>query len=51
MTENEIELIRLIRDCQDQAKALEVAIETTISYLKQLESSATPISSDPQECA
>lgn len=39
MTDNEIELIRLIRDCQDQAKALEVAIETTISYLKQLESS------------
>jgi hypothetical protein len=39
MTEQECELITIIRECHDQVKALEVAVETIISYLQQLESS------------
>ena len=49
MTDLEKELVSLIRGCQDQAKALEIAIETTISFLKQLESSETASAVCPRE--
>jgi hypothetical protein len=43
MTENEMELIEIIREHQHPEIALITAIETTILYLKQLESSLRPI--------
>lgn len=42
MTENEIELINLIREHKHPEKALITAIETTLDFAKQLQSSATP---------
>lgn len=35
MTENEIKLIKLIRECNDPAKALVVATQTILLYLMQ----------------
>ena len=35
MTENDIKLITMIRECNDPAKALVVAIQTILMFLKQ----------------
>ncbi len=39
MTENEMELIRIIRENDNPEKALVTAVETILLYLKQRESS------------
>lgn len=49
MTDNEKKLINLIRDHKHPEEALITAIETILDYLKQLQSSATPILVDSQE--
>ena len=46
MTDNEIELINLIREHKHPEKALITAIETTLDFVKQLQSSATPFVAD-----
>ena len=38
MTKNEIELLNLIRESNDPAQALNIAIEIIIKYLEQHES-------------
>ena len=35
MTDNELQLINLIRDCDNQEEAIITAVETILSYLKQ----------------
>ena len=42
MTENEKELLYIIRTHDDPEKALEIATQIIISYLKQSESSQEP---------
>ena len=42
MTDNELELLNLIRNNDNPEKALVTAIETIISYLKQFESFEEP---------
>jgi hypothetical protein len=39
MTENEMELIRIIRENDNPEQALTMAVETILTYLKQHESS------------
>ena len=51
MTENEIELINIIRNHKHPERALMIAIKTTILYLGQLESSAKQVVADLQELA
>lgn len=48
MTNNEIELLNLIRESDDPTQALNVAIEIIISYLKQPESFEVPSPVCPQ---
>lgn len=51
MTENEIELINLVREHKYPEKAITTAIETTLDFVKQLQSSATPFVAGSQEHA
>ena len=51
MTENEINLLNLIREHKYPEQALMTAIETTIYFLRQLESSVTPFAADSRELA
>lgn len=48
MTENEIKLINIIREHKHPEKALVTAIETTLLYLEQLQSSVKPFVADSQ---
>ena len=48
MTENETVLINLIREHKHPEQALITAIETTLAFLRQLQSSATPFVADSQ---
>jgi hypothetical protein len=38
MTNNEIELLNIIRESENPAQAIEIAIDIILSYLEQLES-------------
>ena len=49
MTENEKELIRLIRENDNPGQALMAAATIILGYLKQLESSEEPVAADLQE--
>lgn len=51
MTENEMELINIVREQDDPVQALRVAIETILSYLKQRGSYSTPFPVAPRERA
>ena len=51
MTDNEKELIKLIRENDDPGQALMTATVIISNYLKQHESSATQESADLQELA
>lgn len=51
MTENEIELINLVREHKHPEKAITAAIETTLDFVKQLQSSTTPFVADSLEHA
>ena len=51
MTDNEIKLIKLIRDYKHPDKALIIALHTICWYLKQSQSFATPSVADSQELA
>lgn len=51
MTKNEMELINIIRTHKHPKQALMTAIETTLNYLRQLESSVKPIAADFRELA
>ena len=44
MTENELELIKLIRENDNPEQALATAVETILSFLEQHESSQVPCS-------
>ncbi len=49
MTENEIELINIVREHDNPVRAMMVAIKIIISYLMQHESSPRPYSADLRE--
>ena len=49
MTKNEILLINIIREHKHPKQALITAIETTVLYLEQLQSSAKPFVADSLE--
>ena len=51
MTENERELIEMIRGSEDPGKALTVAVEIILLYLEQHGSSREQDSADPREPA
>lgn len=51
MTENEIQLINIIREHKHPEQALITAIETTLLFLGQLQSSAKQVVADFQEPA
>ena len=51
MSENELELLHMIRDHPDPEKALEVAIQVILKFLEQDESSQEPPSACFQESA
>lgn len=51
MTENEIKLINIIRNHKHPEQALMTAIETTLLYLRQLESFVKPVAADFRELA
>lgn len=51
MTENERELIKIIRESDDPEKALFTAVETIILYLKHHGSSQEQVVADLQELA
>lgn len=51
MTENEYELIRIIRENDNSEIALVTAVETILSYLKQHESSQEQAAADLRELA
>ena len=51
MTDNEIKLIKMIRDQKHPDKAMAIAIRIICWYLTQLESSATPSVVDSRELA
>lgn len=51
MTENELELIRIIRQSEQPGKALMTAANILIGFLKQLESSEEPAAASLQEHA
>ncbi len=38
MTNNEIELLNIIRESENPSQAIEIAIDIILSYLEQLES-------------
>ena len=48
LNENEIQLINIIREHKHPEQALITAIETTVLYLEQLQSSAKPFVADSQ---
>ena len=48
MTENEIELLNIIRDHKHPEQALITAIEATLNFLEQPLSSAKPFVADSQ---
>jgi hypothetical protein len=49
MTENQKELIKLIRESQNPEESILTALMCIIDYLKQPESSEVPSSACPQE--
>ena len=49
MTENEIELINIVREQDNPVQALMIAIKIIVSYLMQHGSSPTPSSVDLRE--
>lgn len=49
MTDNEIDLISIIRDHKHPEQALITAIETTLLYLTQHESFVEPVAADSRE--
>lgn len=51
MTENEIKLIKIVREQDNPGKALIIAINIILSYLKQHESYPKPFSVAPRERA
>lgn len=51
MTDNEIELINIIREHKHPEEALLTSIETTLNFLRQLQSSVKPLVADSQEHA
>jgi hypothetical protein len=51
MTNNEVRLINIIRDHNHPEQALITAIETTLLYLTQLESSVRQVVADSRELA
>ena len=51
MTDNEIELIRMIRTNKDPEQALLTATSIILDYLKQHESCQAPTVASPQESA
>ena len=51
MTENEYELIRIIRENDNPETALVTAVKTILSYLKQHESSQEQAAADLRELA
>lgn len=51
MTENEMELINIVREQDDPGQALMVAIDTILSYLKQHGSYSKPLPVDPRVSA
>lgn len=51
MTDNESKLINLIRDHKHPEQALITAIETTLSFLEQPQSSVKPFVADSPEPA
>ena len=51
MTDNEIELIKIIRENDNPERALVTAVETILSYLRQRESSQLQAAADLRELA
>jgi hypothetical protein len=51
MTDHEKEMIQFIRSSSDPERALEIAIAVIVEYLRQLESSPTPLPDSAQESA
>lgn len=51
MTDNEKELIDIIRNHADPGKAITVAVEIILLYLKQHGSSEEQVAADPRELA
>ena len=51
MTDNELELIKLVRENDNPGQALVTAVETILLYLKQHESSEEQAAADLQELA
>lgn len=47
MSKNEMELIGLVREHDDPGRALQVAAEVILTYLKQHGSSEVPAAADP----
>lgn len=48
MTDNETELLRIIRECDDQERALITASTVILEFLKQLESSEEQVVDCPR---
>ena len=46
MTDNELELIKLVRENDNPGQALVTAVETILLYLKQHESSEVQVAAD-----
>ena len=51
MTDNEVELIKIIRENDNPEQALVAAVETILSYLRQRESSQVQAVADLRELA
>lgn len=51
MTDHEKEMIHFIRSSSDPERALEIAIAVIVEYLRQHESSPTPLPDSAQESA
>lgn len=51
MTANEVELIKLIRENDNPARALATAVDIILSFLKQHGSSEAQVAADFQELA
>lgn len=51
MTENEIELINIVREQDNPVQAIMIAIKIIVSYLMQRESSPKPFAAVPREQA